>query len=1077
MKKIPLLFICFLAAWHLCQAQRWEAQRDRIEAAKAEGQYADALSLALRAIPMAEKEFGQTHANYLIALSDAALLHQDLGQFDAAYKLHQEALIKAEAILGKAHPDYPIYLNNLAGIFKAMGDYDRALPIYREVLELGISIQGASHADIGIYQRNLGGLYLAMGDYKSALPLYQDALLNCEKNFDRQHPNRAKRLSDLAWVYKQLGNPEQAMPLIREAMEINERHYGKEHQAYVRTLVIFAELQADMGAYDAAVQAYETAVRIAAKNQDNDPDGYARKNWGLANVYEATGQYEKALPRYLDALGRLGASIGTDHPEYGQCLSGLGGLYASLGQLDKAISHYRQALTIADSAYGKGSPAYAQLLNNIGHAYHEQGNYEQAFAYYQQAFDIAAVSLGESHPDYITYLQNLAGVFHSAGRKERALGYYQDAIRLIEKHHGQANPNYASTAQGLASVCEDLGKYDLAMQYYTSSLQSIEQTVGKNAPEYRSGLENLAGLLEKQGKPEQAYRLLSESMDLLEQQVYAHFGALSEQEKEQFIASVQYSYASFHSFVYQHAAVNRQSHARLFDMEMLQTGLILQHTMQVQQRILAGGNDSAQRLYARWMQLKSQLARHYAQPIADRPGNLGAMEAEAGRMEGQLTRLSAAFADYSSTQRVRWTDIRAGLKPGETALQFAAFRYHDGRRWTDSTLYTAMLLRSGDNEPRLVKLFEQRQLDSLLQQEGGDDAAYVSTLYRGARTVGSGTARHGYGQRLSALIWKPLEAYIPAGSDVYFVPAGRLHQIAFAALPVNGDSLLSRRHRLHQLSSLSQMLRTRQLAPPASIAVYGGIDYDAGAAERSSRFSDTLLRPGFVSRSLSADLTRSGSWNYLPGTRDEALSIARMAEARKLQLHSHTGADALEERYKAISAAASPDVIHIATHGFFFPDPKLEPQDPKDPAAGAFRLSDNPLNRAGLLFAGANLSWQGKAPEDLEDGILTAYEAANVPLRNTQLVTLSACETGLGDIRGSEGVFGLQRAFKMAGAEYLLMSLWKVPDAETAAFMEQFYSRWFSGQPIDAAFRGTQKEMQRRYPDAPYNWAAFVLVR
>ena len=446
-------------------------------------------------------------------------------------------------------------------------------------------------------------------------------------------------------------------------------------------------------------------------------------------------------------------------------------------------------------------------------------------------------------------------------------------------------------------------------------------------------------------------------------------------------------------------------------------------------------------------------------------------------MEGQLTRLSAAFAGYSSARRARWTDIRAQLKPGETALQFAAFRYHDGRRWTDSTFYTAMLLRNGDSEPTLVRLFAQIRLDSLLQQHSGDDAAFVSSLYRGARTVGGSSGPRGYGRCLYELVWKPLEAHIPAGGKVYFAPAGSLHQIAFAAIPVPGDTLLSRRHRLHQLSALSQMLKTAQLPPPASIAIYGGIDYDAGAKERSSQLGNPLPQQGVVSRSLSPDLTRSGTWSYLPGTRSEAQAIGTMAQSRNLQLQSLTGAAALEERYKRTAAAPSPDAIHIATHGFFFPDPKLKTSAMETPGDHVFRLSDNPLNRAGLLFAGANLSWQGKAEAGLEDGILTAYEAANVPLQNTQLVTLSACETGLGDIRGSEGVFGLQRAFKMAGAEYLLMSLWKVPDAETAAFMEQFYSRWFSGQRIEAAFHGTQQEMQRRYPDAPYKWAAFVLMR
>src|SRR5690606_26135992 len=179
----------------------------------------------------------------------------------------------------------------------------------------------------------------------------------------------------------------------------------------------------------------------------------------------------------------------------------------------------------------------------------------------------------------------------------------------------------------------------------------------------------------------------------------------------------------------------------------------------------------------------------------------------------------------------------------------------------------------------------------------------------------------------------------------------------------------------------------------------------------------------------------------------------------------------------------SPNILHIATHGFFFPDPETSKEELErvkiiEEQQNMFKLSDNPLNRSGLLFAGANHSWKGeKQPVDVEDGILTAYEASHVSLPHTALVVLSACETGLGDIKGSEGVFGLQRAFKAAGADYLLMSLWQVPDKETAEFMEEFYQNLFDSKNIEKSFSDTQRYMKTKYPDDPYSWAAFVLLK
>jgi CHAT domain-containing protein len=225
----------------------------------------------------------------------------------------------------------------------------------------------------------------------------------------------------------------------------------------------------------------------------------------------------------------------------------------------------------------------------------------------------------------------------------------------------------------------------------------------------------------------------------------------------------------------------------------------------------------------------------------------------------------------------------------------------------------------------------------------------------------------------------------------------------------------------------------------------------------------------------------STPWTYLPGTFDEVTAIKELAREYNVRTSLFTGTEAREEQLKKIGAHANPSVLHIATHGFFFPDAdKSFLNEDMSTRSGklVFKTSDNPLDRSGLLFAGANHAWSGHAsPEGTDDGILTAYEAASIYLGQTRLVVLSACETGLGDIKGSEGVFGLQRAFKSTGAEYLMMSLWQVPDKETSEFMTFFYTRLLRGFPIPDAFKYAQEQMKQKYYDEPYKWAAFVLVR
>ncbi len=170
----------------------------------------------------------------------------------------------------------------------------------------------------------------------------------------------------------------------------------------------------------------------------------------------------------------------------------------------------------------------------------------------------------------------------------------------------------------------------------------------------------------------------------------------------------------------------------------------------------------------------------------------------------------------------------------------------------------------------------------------------------------------------------------------------------------------------------------------------------------------------------------------------------------------------------------APDVLHIATHGFFFQNMEQELRDAE--GGSVYQKADNPMFRSGLILAGGNRDWQQQTlPAGVENGILTAYEVAQLDLRNTDLVVLSACETGLGDVQGSEGVYGLQRAFKQAGANYLLISLWKVPDAQTAELMELFYKNWLKGDTLPDAFRKAQLKMSKKY--SAYQWAAFKLIQ
>ncbi len=277
--------------------------------------------------------------------------------------------------------------------------------------------------------------------------------------------------------------------------------------------------------------------------------------------------------------------------------------------------------------------------------------------------------------------------------------------------------------------------------------------------------------------------------------------------------------------------------------------------------------------------------------------------------------------------------------------------------------------------------------------------------------------------------------------------------------------------------------------------MFGGIEYDIDpdkmrenahvSKEKIVPESSVLIEPSRPTNSLNRGmldgLTRNVSWNYLEGSLKETEEIQDVIQKENVNVTLYKEELGSEEQFKALENDA-PSILHVSTHGFYFGDDKKsnEYKDMIDKDV-KFAHSDKPLLRSGFILAGGNAAFQGKTiPKGVEDGVLTALEISRLNFFNTKLAVLSACQTGLGDVKGSEGVYGLQRAFKMAGVEYLLFSLWEVPDYQTRELMTNFYQNWFTGMEIRVAFKKAQNQLKTKYAKvdgAAFAWAAFVLMR
>ena len=999
-------------------------------------------------------------------------------KFKEALPYYLEVKVIKEKVAGKSSPDYASICNDLATVFYFLEEFDNSEPLYLETRELQEKLSGKNSPEYASACINLASLYRETGQYQKAVPFYLEAKQIRENILGKLNADYAITCGDLGTIYFYLGLFSKAEPLVLEAKEIQEKVAGKEDQDYIAYLNNLAQIYEIMGQYEKAEPLYLDSRKTAATILGSQDPQYALYCNNLAQLYNLMGKYDKAEVLYLETKEVYERTVGKEHTKYAQSCNNLAKLYKDMGQYEKAESLFLDAKNIFEKKLGPQHPLYAGACSNLAMVYQEKGEFVKAVSLLAEVMQIREKSVGKEHPDYAYACQNLGIVFKKMGEYGKAEALFLQAIDIQEKKLGKMNARYAEFCNSLAKLYTETDQYAKAAAFFQEAKDIREKTLGDHHKEYGASCRNLANVYWLIHQPAKAETQFRESFAVNAYNLNTVFKITNEKEKVAYIKNV----AGEANVVFSFYSSRKLSADHPYTLSLFHRNLILSASQALQKQLFYSTDTMLVGKYNEWTDLKKYLAVLYTKPVAERKENMAGLEDKAGELEKELTRLSAGFRKQQ--QQTGWKDIQNTLKATEAAVEFVEFRYNNGKHNTDSIYYIALVLRKDKPLPTLVHLFEKKQLDSLLANTGNkttNDGAKNLYASRGIiiedRNIAS-TSRSVY-----AVVWKPMEKELRDIKTVYFAPAGLLHRIAFAALPLNKTEVLSDRYKLVQLASTATVT---DLAPAFitkidNVQLYGAINYDTDSLalkKSAASYASNIHHENM--RSLPGDLLKTGSFNYLTGTEAEINIIGEAAKNTQPHVSVLSGHLATEESFKALNGKASPAVIHIATHGFFFPDPKTvntDNQSGTEAAGQVFRQSDNPLFRSGLLFAGANNAWNGKPVEGIEDGILTAYDVSNMYLPNTKLAVLSACETALGDIQGSEGVYGLQRAFKIAGVQNLVMSLWKVPDAETAEFMQLFYKNMFAKQSISDAFYHAQASMKNKYRAEPYKWAAWILVR
>lgn len=696
-------------------------------------------------------------------------------------------------------------------------------------------------------------------------------------------------------------------------------------------------------------------------------------------------------------------------------------LLEELGRLPAAEKILTDAIAIVEGLQNLKSKNQLRFLSNLALLYQRGKKYTEAEKIYLNM----ERRLGKNNPDYASMLTNQAGLYLVMGKPEKVEEILKKAAAIFKSNFGEVNPAYARVMNDLGNFYRMQARYPEAEKQLDKALALREQILGKAHPDYVETREDQAILYWKM-------KLWSKSMIIYKEVMYQtlefinnYFPPMSEAEKTKFWDVLAQRFQRYDNFSIEASLENPTVLVDLFEYQLATKALLLNSTSKVKSAILKSKDQKLIADYVTWLDQKETLAQLYAytrEELKAEKINVDSIERSANALERSLSSRSAEFSQSFTVKPITYAQVKSQLTDTEALVEVVRITGFD-QTFTEDVKYVALVIVKNQDQPKLVML-----------PNGINMETRAAKFYRNAINLKI-EDKNSYG-----IYWEPIERELGGKKVVYLTPDGVYNQINIYTLRKPGSDYLIKSMDVILLGNSKDLVSIKARKP------------------RPVKKNATLIGfPDYGGNAVTA----------LPGTKVEVEAISKMLKTGGYQVNLFTQKLASETTVKNIKGQS---LVHIATHGYFLKDAAIGISD--DNAA------TNPLLRSGLILAGGGATVDGEKTSDLQNndnGILTAYEAMNLDLSGTDLLILSACETGLGEIKAGEGVYGLQRALQVAGAEAIIMSLWKVDDAGTQQLMTSFFSNWLKGSGKQKSFKQAQLQLMAKYPE-PYYWGAFMLI-
>ena len=808
----------------------------------------------------------------------------------------------------------------------------------------------------------------------------------------------------------------------RAAQFFFEKAYRTSDLGYIKTIASEGLLFTTMGRFGQAEGFTKKALELRETQLGKTNMAVAASLNNYAVLHYNLGQYNESEKEFMSALSVIKTNKLQDGISYAIVLNNQAMLFQSMGRYEAGVKLMQDALAITTKSEGTKPKNQLKFYSNLALLYQQMGKYTEA----EKIYATVEKKLNKNSADYANMLNNTAILSMLMKREEQVEDQLKRSADIFKSALGENGPAYAKVISDLGNFYRYKARYAEAEPLLQKVLQIRLEAFGNNHPLYVQSQEDLAILYWKKKDIAKAYPLYHESMDKTLDFINRYFPPMSEAEKTKYWDLLQPRFQRFYNFALEAVASNKDVMNDLFEYRVATKGLLLNSSIKVSESILSSGNENLIKDYNEWIDQKEQLINYYAyskEDLKEQGVNLDSLESSVNRMEKNLSSSSKEFANFYFTGKTKVSELQKQLKGDEALIEIVRIRDFD-QVLTDKCRYLGLIVVKGSNQPKAIVLSNGNDLEN-----------------KYAKTYKLSVKMKQNDEQSYAQFWAPFEPELKGKKKIYVSLDGVYNQIDLYSLKKGNDYLISQ-YDIALLGNPRDITTDNTKISGSGVkdvALFGDPDYGGTQIPK------------------------------LPGTKVEVDGIAKRLKSSGFKIMEWTQREASETNLKSVKR---PTILHIATHGFFLKDVE---HTSWPIGVHADNAKDNVLLRSGLMFAGAsNADKTAPGLDNSNNGIMTAYELMNSDLRGT-VVVLSACETGLGEIKAGEGVYGLQRAVLMAGARAVVLSLWKVDDAATQQLMDFFYENMMKTNEIEKSFKQAQQQLMAKYKD-PYYWGAFVMM-